>query len=85
MFSFIIIQLVYCYDSLREESRIVGTGYRTASTDYTRVSPLHARLKKNTGLLELKITFLHLITIHQSHALRHLIRVVSSDHVFFPG
>ena len=41
-----------------------------------------ARLK-NTGLLELQITFLHLITIHQSHALRHLIRFVSSDHMFF--
>jgi len=43
------------------------------------------RLKKNTGLLELKITFLQLITILHSHASRHFIRVVSSGRVFFPS
>jgi len=45
MYSFIIIQLVYCYDSRSEESRTVGMGYRTMSTDYTRVSPLYAYRK----------------------------------------
>jgi hypothetical protein len=42
MYSCIIIQLVYYYDSRREETRIFGTGYRTTSTDYARVSPIYA-------------------------------------------
>jgi hypothetical protein len=33
IYSCSIIQLVYCYDSRREETRIVGTVYRTTTTD----------------------------------------------------